>query len=210
MNTLQVFHIYNKNNLHNFSIFYNISIFSFLSLCVSKCVAWKIFHIYFQVCILFMHPCVAHRVLRKVWSNSADGWWILEQITKVCGPEQRMALKSLVWNSYRVPWHYFTGFVRVMDCVSAVCRDGHSEQWDVLHWPSNKWYTRLCRVRGWLTAVLVLVMQENWQECSHFVINWRHHQLPDFHWNCPDMDTNVPDHNLIYKIMIATIFWRKK
>ena len=25
--------------------------FSFLSLCVSKCVAWKIFHIYFQVCM---------------------------------------------------------------------------------------------------------------------------------------------------------------
>ena len=39
LNTLQVFYIYNKNNLHHFSIFYNISIFSFLSLCVSKCVA---------------------------------------------------------------------------------------------------------------------------------------------------------------------------
>ena len=49
--TLQVFYIYNTNNWHHFSIFYNISIFSFLSLCVSKCVAWKIFHIYFQVCI---------------------------------------------------------------------------------------------------------------------------------------------------------------
>ena len=49
--TLQVFYIYNKNSLHNFSIFYNISIFSFISLGVSKCVAWKIFHIYFQIYI---------------------------------------------------------------------------------------------------------------------------------------------------------------
>ena len=39
LNTLQVFYIYNKNNLHYFSIFYNISIFNFLSLCVSKYVA---------------------------------------------------------------------------------------------------------------------------------------------------------------------------
>ena len=40
LNTLQVFYIiYNKYNLHHFSIFYNISIFSFLSLCVSNCVA---------------------------------------------------------------------------------------------------------------------------------------------------------------------------
>ena len=38
LNTLQVFYIYNTNNLHHISIF-NISIFSFLSLCVSKCVA---------------------------------------------------------------------------------------------------------------------------------------------------------------------------
>ena len=29
LNTLHVFYIYNKNNLHPFSIFYNISIFSF-------------------------------------------------------------------------------------------------------------------------------------------------------------------------------------
>ena len=36
-----VFDIYNKNNLHLFSIFFNISIFSFLSLCVCKCVARK-------------------------------------------------------------------------------------------------------------------------------------------------------------------------
>ena len=28
LNTLQVFYIYNKYNLHHFSIFYNISIFS--------------------------------------------------------------------------------------------------------------------------------------------------------------------------------------
>ena len=40
-NTLHVFYIYNKNNLHHFSIFYNISIFSFLNLCISKCIAWK-------------------------------------------------------------------------------------------------------------------------------------------------------------------------
>ena len=40
-NILHVFYIYNKNNLHHFSIFYNISIFSATSLCVSKCVAWK-------------------------------------------------------------------------------------------------------------------------------------------------------------------------
>ena len=40
MNTVQVFNIYNKNNLQHFSIIYNISIFSFQSLCVSKCV-WK-------------------------------------------------------------------------------------------------------------------------------------------------------------------------
>ena len=35
-----------------------VSIFSVLSLCVSKCVAWKIFHIYFKVCIstLVQHP----------------------------------------------------------------------------------------------------------------------------------------------------------
>ena len=46
LNTLQVFYIYNKHNLNHISIFYNISIFSFLSLCVSKCVAWKIFHIF--------------------------------------------------------------------------------------------------------------------------------------------------------------------
>ena len=39
LNTLHVFYIYNKNNLHPFSIFYNISIFSCLSSCVSKCVA---------------------------------------------------------------------------------------------------------------------------------------------------------------------------
>ena len=40
VNTVQVFNIiYNKNNLQHFSIFYNISIFSFQSLCVSKCVA---------------------------------------------------------------------------------------------------------------------------------------------------------------------------
>ena len=39
LNTLHVFYMYNKNNLHPFSIFYNICIFSFLSLCVSKCVA---------------------------------------------------------------------------------------------------------------------------------------------------------------------------
>ena len=45
-----ILHIYNTNNLHRFSIFYNISIFSFLNLCVSKCVAWKIFYIYFLVC----------------------------------------------------------------------------------------------------------------------------------------------------------------
>ena len=31
LNTLQVFYKYNKINLHHFSIFYNISIFSFLS-----------------------------------------------------------------------------------------------------------------------------------------------------------------------------------
>ena len=31
LNNLQVFYVYNKNNLHHFSIFYNISIFSFLS-----------------------------------------------------------------------------------------------------------------------------------------------------------------------------------
>ena len=36
LNTLQVFYMYNTNNLHHFSIFYSISIFSFLSLCVSK------------------------------------------------------------------------------------------------------------------------------------------------------------------------------
>ena len=30
---------YILHNLHPFSIFYNLSIFSFLSLCVSKCVA---------------------------------------------------------------------------------------------------------------------------------------------------------------------------
>ena len=41
LNTMHVFYIYNKNNLHPFSIFYNIFIISFLSLCVSKCVAWK-------------------------------------------------------------------------------------------------------------------------------------------------------------------------
>ena len=29
LNTLQVFDIYNRNNLHHFSIFYTISIFSF-------------------------------------------------------------------------------------------------------------------------------------------------------------------------------------
>ena len=39
LNTLQVFYIYNTNNLHHFSLFYNISIFSFLSLYVSKYVA---------------------------------------------------------------------------------------------------------------------------------------------------------------------------
>ena len=39
LNTLQVFYIYNKHNLHHFSIFYNIFIFSFPSLCASKCVA---------------------------------------------------------------------------------------------------------------------------------------------------------------------------
>ena len=36
-----IFYIDNNNNVHPFSIFYNISIFSVLSLCVSKCVAWK-------------------------------------------------------------------------------------------------------------------------------------------------------------------------
>ena len=30
LNTVQVFDIHNKNNLHHFSIFYNISMFSFL------------------------------------------------------------------------------------------------------------------------------------------------------------------------------------
>ena len=34
LNTLHVFCIFNKHSLHPFSIFYNISIFSFLSLCV--------------------------------------------------------------------------------------------------------------------------------------------------------------------------------
>ena len=44
LNNLQVFYIYiQQNDLHHFSIFYNLSIFS--------CVAYKIFHIYFQVCI---------------------------------------------------------------------------------------------------------------------------------------------------------------
>ena len=36
LNTLQVFYIYNKNNVHHFSLFYNISIFSFISLCASN------------------------------------------------------------------------------------------------------------------------------------------------------------------------------
>ena len=39
VNTLQVLYIYNKNNLHHFRLFYNISISSFLSLCASKCAA---------------------------------------------------------------------------------------------------------------------------------------------------------------------------
>ena len=41
VNTVQVLNIYNTNNLQHFSIhvFYNISIFSFQSLCVSKYVA---------------------------------------------------------------------------------------------------------------------------------------------------------------------------
>ena len=37
LNPLQVFYIYNTNNLHHFSIYYNISSFRFVSLCVSKC-----------------------------------------------------------------------------------------------------------------------------------------------------------------------------
>ena len=41
LNTLHVCYIYNKNNLHPFSIFYNTFILIFLSLRVSKCVAWK-------------------------------------------------------------------------------------------------------------------------------------------------------------------------
>ena len=48
VNSVQVFNIYNNNNLQHFSILYNVSIFSFQSLCVSKCVAWNIFHIYFK------------------------------------------------------------------------------------------------------------------------------------------------------------------
>ena len=36
VNTVQVFNMYNKNNSQHISIFYNISIFSFQSLCVSK------------------------------------------------------------------------------------------------------------------------------------------------------------------------------
>ena len=39
LNTLHVCYIYNKNNLHPFSIFYIAFIFIFLSLRVSKCVA---------------------------------------------------------------------------------------------------------------------------------------------------------------------------
>ena len=39
LNTLQVFYKYNKYSLHNFIILYNISIFSFINLCVTKCVA---------------------------------------------------------------------------------------------------------------------------------------------------------------------------
>ena len=57
LNTVHVFYIYNKNNVHPFSIFYNISIISFLSLCVSKCIAWKIFHIYCQPCNCW---CLVH------------------------------------------------------------------------------------------------------------------------------------------------------
>ena len=39
--TLNVFYFYNQNNVHPFSIFYNISIFRFLSLCVIKYVVCK-------------------------------------------------------------------------------------------------------------------------------------------------------------------------
>ena len=73
-NNLQVIYIYNKNHLHHFSIFYNISILSFLSLCESKCVAWKIFHIYFfQVWIWKIKWCcftpdvVLHLMLFYTW-----------------------------------------------------------------------------------------------------------------------------------------------
>ena len=38
VNTVQVFNKSNTNNLQHFSIIYNISIFSFQSFCVSKCV----------------------------------------------------------------------------------------------------------------------------------------------------------------------------
>ena len=51
LNNLQVFYIYSKKHLHHFSIFCNMSIFSFIS-CVSvNALPKKRFHIYFQVCI---------------------------------------------------------------------------------------------------------------------------------------------------------------
>ena len=67
LNTLQIFYIHNKNNLHHISILYNISIFIFLSLCVSKCVAWKLFHIYFQVWYMVATTASDHIV---VWAQS--------------------------------------------------------------------------------------------------------------------------------------------
>ena len=56
LNTLLVFYIYNNHNVHHFSIFYNISIFSFLSLCVSKCVAWK--NIPYLFSSLYIYICI--------------------------------------------------------------------------------------------------------------------------------------------------------
>ena len=65
LNTLHVFYIYNNNNLHPFSIFYTISIFSF----PSKCVAWK-----YSICIvnpvgilrLRLHLCATFKSNRTI------------------------------------------------------------------------------------------------------------------------------------------------
>ena len=66
LNTLYVFYIYSRHNVHPFSIFYNISIFSCLSLCVSECVACK-----YSICIVKLQIVSLFTVIIKVVNNKS-------------------------------------------------------------------------------------------------------------------------------------------